>query len=134
MINSPFVQILTNMGILDNFKNTFNCKYSDINVLVNNSIKKFCATRHFLTGLGVSLALLAVTIPMIMPLITVNAEGVQTNAIDIAQIKSDVGHFDKSLVKLDASIANLDDRIVKLDKMHYKLNLILCNITSDDNC
>jgi len=96
-------------------------------VTVDNSLKKFCTTKHFVTGLVVGLGLLAITIPMIMPLITVNAEGVQSNAIDIAKIKSDITHFDKSLIKLDASIAKLDD-------MHTDLNLILCNISPDTNC
>ena len=101
---------------------------------VNGSLKKFCATKHFIVGLGVSLALLAVTIPIMMPLVTSNADGVQTNAIDIAKIKSDVNHFDKSLIKLDNSIAKLDDRILKLDEMHYKLNIILCDISSGEYC
>lgn len=108
---------------------------------VNNSIKKFCATRHFVTGLGVGLALLAVTIPMMMPFITSNAEAIQTNAIDIAKIQSDVTHFDKSLVKLDNNIAKLDehiikldDNITKLDEVHYRLATALCNISPDANC
>lgn len=101
---------------------------------VNNSIKNFCTAKHFVTGLVVGLGLLAITIPMIMPLITINAEGVQTNAIDIAKIKSDVGHFDKSLTKLDASIEKLGDRIIELDGIHSELNIILCKTSPDVNC
>jgi len=34
-----------------------------------NSIKKFCGTKHFLAGAGIGLALLALILPIIMPFI-----------------------------------------------------------------
>ena len=93
----------------------------------NNTLKKFCTTRHFLAGLGVGLALLAITIPIMMPFITTNAEGIQSNAIGIAEINSDVKHIDDTLNKLD-------DVIVKLDEKLDKFNLILCDISAGNYC
>lgn len=93
----------------------------------NNTIKKFCTTRHFLAGLGIGLALLAITIPIIMPFITTNAEGIQSNAIAIAETNSDVNHIDNTLSKLD-------DTIVKLDEKLDKFNLILCDISAGNYC
>ena len=93
----------------------------------NNTIKKFCTTRHFLAGLGIGLALLAITIPTMIPFITINAEAIQSNAIAIAETNSDIKHIDDTLSKLDSTIVKLDD---KLDK----LNLILCDISAGDHC
>ena len=93
----------------------------------NNSIKKFCTTRHFLAGLGIGLALLAVTIPMMMPFIVSNAEATQSNAVAIAEISSNMENIDNTLSKLDNTIVKLDDRI-------DKLNLILCDISSGEHC
>lgn len=93
----------------------------------NNNIKKFCTTRHFLAGLGIGLALLAMTIPIMMPFITTNAEAIQSNAIAIAETNSDVKHIDDTLNKLDGTIVKLDE---KLDKF----NLILCDISAGNHC
>ncbi len=93
----------------------------------NNSIKRFCSTRHFVAGLSVGLALLAVTIPMMMPFIISNADAIQNNSIAITKISSDVNNFDNTLTKLDSSLMKLDD---KLDKF----NLILCDISSGIHC
>ena len=93
----------------------------------NNTIKKFCSTKHFVAGLSIGLALLAITIPMMMPFIIGNADAIQDNSIDITKISSDVSHIDTSLTKLDSSIAKLDE---KLDKF----NLILCDISSGIHC
>ena len=93
----------------------------------NNTIKKFCSTKHFVAGLSVGLALLAITIPMMMPFIISNADAIQDNSIEISQINSDVSHIDSSLNKLDGTIEKLDD---KLDKF----NLILCDISSGIHC
>lgn len=93
----------------------------------NNTIKKFCSTKHFVAGLGIGLALLAVTVPMMMPFITINAEATLSNAIAIAEINSNVENIDDSLSKLDTTIVKLDDKI-------DKLNLILCDISSGEHC
>lgn len=93
----------------------------------NNSIRKFCNTKHFVAGLSVGLALLAITIPMMMPFIINNADAIQDNSITITQLHSDVNNFDNTLIKLDNSIVKLDD---KLDKF----NLILCDISSGIHC
>ena len=101
---------------------------------IDSYTKKISNSKQFIGGLGISLALLAVTLPMVIPMISINAEGVQTNAIDVAEIKSDMTHLDKSLIKLDASIAKLDDRLMELHSLHDKLNLILCDMSSGDHC
>lgn len=94
---------------------------------VNNDIKKFCTTKHFIAGLGVGLALLAVMVPIMMPFITINAEATQSNAVAIAEMNSNMGNIDDTLTKLDSTIVKLDDRI-------DKLNLILCDISSGEHC
>ena len=93
----------------------------------DNTIKKFCTTKHFLAGLGIGLALLAVTIPMMMPFITINAEAIQNNTVDVAEMNSDVQHINITLDKLDSTIVKLDEKI-------DKLNLILCDISSGKHC
>lgn len=93
----------------------------------NNSIKRLCSTKQFIAGLSVGLALLAVTIPMMMPFIINNADAIQYNSIDISKISSDVNHIDNTLSKLDSSILKIDN---KLDKF----NLILCDISSGIHC
>jgi len=96
-------------------------------VSANNGLKKFCTTRHFLAGFGIGLALLAMTIPIMMPFITTNAEAIQSNAIGLAETNSDVRHIDDTLTKLD-------DTIVKLDEKLDKFNLILCDISAGNHC
>ncbi len=93
----------------------------------NNGIKKFCTTKHFLAGFGIGLALLAVTVPMMMPFIVTNAEATQSNAVAIAEISSNMENIDDTLTKLDSTIVKLDDKI-------DKLNLILCDISSGEHC
>lgn len=93
----------------------------------NNTIKKFCSTKHFIAGLGIGLALLAVTVPMMMPFITINAEATLSNAVAIAEMNSNIENIDDSLSKLDTTIVKLDDKI-------DKLNLILCDISSGEHC
>ncbi len=93
----------------------------------NNPIKKFCNTKHFVAGLSLGLALLAITIPLMMPFIMNNADAIQDNSISLTQINSDVSHIDSSLSKLDSSLVKLDE---KLDKF----NLILCDISSGIHC
>lgn len=93
----------------------------------NNSIKKFCSTKPFVAGLSVGLALLAITIPMMLPFIIINADAIQDNSITLTQLHSDVSHIDSSLNKLDNSLMKLDD---KLDRF----NLILCDISSGIHC
>ncbi len=93
----------------------------------NNTIKKFCTTKHFIAGLGVGLGLLAVMVPIMMPFIAANAEATQTNAITIAEINSNMENIDDTLTKLDSTIVKLDDKI-------DKLNLILCDISSGKHC
>jgi hypothetical protein len=96
-------------------------------VSANNTIKKFCTTRHFLAGLGIGLALLTITIPMMMPFIVTNAEATQSNAVAIAEMNSNMGNIDDTLNKLDNTMVKLDDKI-------NKLNLILCDISSGEHC
>jgi len=96
-------------------------------VAVNNNIKKFCTTKHFIAGLGVGLALLAVMVPVMMPFITINAEATQSNAVAIAEMNSNMENIDDTLTKLDTTMVKLDD---KMDK----LNLILCDISSGKHC
>ncbi len=93
----------------------------------NNSIKKFCTTKHFIAGLSIGLGLLAVMVPMMMPFITANAEATQSNAVAIAEMNSNMGNIDDTLSKLDSTIEKLDDKI-------DKLNLILCDISSGEHC
>ena len=93
----------------------------------NNTIKKFCTTKHFIAGLGVGLALLAVMVPIMMPFITINAEATQSNAVAIAEMNSNMENIDDTLTKLDTTMVKLDD---KMDK----LNLILCDISSGKHC
>ena len=103
------------------------CYILKISVSANNGLKKFCTTKHFIAGLSVGLALLAVMVPTMMPFITTNAEGIQSNAIGIVEINSNVKHIDDTLNKLDGTIVKLDE---KLDKF----NLILCDISAGNHC
>jgi len=96
-------------------------------VSANNTIKKFCTTKHFIAGLGVGLALLAVMVPTMMPFITINAEATQSNAVAIAEMNSNMENIDDTLTKLDFTMVKLDDKI-------DKLNLILCDISSGEHC
>jgi len=62
-----------------------------------------------------------------MPFITSNAQAAQNNAVEIAEINSDIDHIDITLSTLDNSIARLDEKI-------DKLNLILCDVSSGVHC